>query len=133
MKDQLILIGLQRERGVRRAEFEDMRTVRDLAEILRPVGNRRSAGTLEAQPVLICASAATGKSWSMVQLQYILAAHQEDGRAGSSRAAPTTLRMVPLLVEVQRLAPLLESGGSSSSGAVRDCRRHSNGRRTMIS
>ena len=37
VKDQLILIGLQRERGVRRAEFEDMRTVRDLAEILRPV------------------------------------------------------------------------------------------------
>ena len=59
-------------------------------------GKYRERGGLGTQPVIVCAEAGTGKTWSSQQLVYELAELCEGGAGGQ-------LRFVPLLVYVQRL------------------------------
>eukprot|EP00959_Pyramimonas_sp_CCMP1952_P242144 5061629-Pyramimonas_sp.AAC.1 len=92
-----------------------------VSRILLKPSPKRAHGTHEAQGVLIRAAPGTGKSWSMLQLQYMLAKELvSHADAGADAGANTEgVRLVPLLVVVQQLVVLLvEQAQARSSNST---------------
>ena len=74
---------------------------------------KRTQGTHLAQPVLCRAGPGTGKTWMIKQALYLLAEHLEEaGRPG--------IRLVPIIVFVQRIVRLLRELGDDPSALLQD-------------
>ena len=98
--------------GLQRPAYERVRAVHHLVKFLVEPSQHRAQGRYEAQPILICAESGTGKTWAVRQLLYYVAkAALPPGQVmqgimietpGSS--TPPDLRLVPLMINAQRLA-----------------------------
>ena len=96
--EQLIHISVS-AKGVNRPGFSNVETIKGLAvELLAPSPDR-AHGVHSTQPVLVCANAGTGKTWSSVQLIHEL--------ASCCKLSDAMVPLVPALVCVQRLARIL--------------------------
>jgi hypothetical protein len=84
-----------RATGVQVSGFSDVADVMSLAGPLLSASPRRATGDHPSQPVLVCAAAGTGKSWSSVQLIHTMA------RQCEQRAQLQGVPLVPVLVYVQ--------------------------------
>ena len=82
--------------GVQSDEWLEAKNMVTIAGLLAKRAPLRSQGRFESQPLLLRAGPGTGKSWSMMQLVFLLAK-----LAISSRSE--AVRFVPLLVPVQKL------------------------------
>ena len=94
-------------RGDAATESPPWGTVLTLAAHLLCGGSTIAASTYwpPARPVLLCATAGTGKSWAVKQLLYLVAKHA----VAENKINPNAVPLVPFVVEVQKLAPLLRA------------------------
>ena len=76
-----------------------------LVKLLVSPSHHRAAGTHSAQPVLCRAGPGTGKTWMVKQALYLLAERLVGDKAGDG------IRLVPLIVFVQRIVRLLTERG----------------------
>eukprot|EP00242_Pyramimonas_sp_CCMP2087_P002138 CAMPEP_0198232874 /NCGR_PEP_ID=MMETSP1445-20131203/115952_1 /TAXON_ID=36898 /ORGANISM="Pyramimonas sp., Strain CCMP2087" /LENGTH=667 /DNA_ID=CAMNT_0043913561 /DNA_START=14 /DNA_END=2015 /DNA_ORIENTATION=+ len=97
--------------GVQLPEWTSATTMASIAELLLKPSLLRAHGTHEAEGVLIRASPGTGKSWSMLQLHYLLA----KDLAGNTSHDDSGVRLVPFLVVVQQLVQMLVAKLQSSN------------------
>ena len=79
----------------------EVHSVKELAPALCEPAHCRVVGQHPTQPVLVCGSAGTGKTWACVQLAHELA--KRCGDAATTDGVP----LVPALIYVQRLARML--------------------------
>ena len=109
--------------GVQQPEWMNASDMASVSRILLKPSPKRAHGTHEAHSILIRAKPGTGKSWSMLQLQYMLAKELvSQADAGADAGANTDgVRLVPLLVVVQQLVVFLveqAQAGSRDSSVV---------------
>ncbi|CAK0789892.1 unnamed protein product, partial [Prorocentrum cordatum] len=98
--------------GVQDASFAAVRDVSGLVPLLTRPNARRPQGAHCRQPVLVCAGPGTGKSWSMQQLQFLLAQELSAPRA---QPCEDPVRLVPLLIPIQKLARMLRDRQAATS------------------
>jgi len=79
IEKQVVLIGVRGFFGVQRGSYTAVGNARELASVLlAQVNTNRWHGSFDSQPVLVRANPGTGKTWSMLQLQFFLAADTLD-------------------------------------------------------
>ena len=104
-------------------DYNAVEKMADLVPLLLAPSVRRAHGWHQSVPVLIRAEAGSGKTWSLVQLTYLLAKALTDSRhPASSEPAP----LVPLLIPIQQLVQYLrqrshtQAAADATSGAPLD-------------
>jgi hypothetical protein len=114
IKEQLIFMeAMQIIDGCNPAEFMTVRDVPQLVKLLTQSSPRRSQGAHAAHHVLCRAGPGTGKTWMVKQSLYLLASELSGRRAGDG------IRLVPLVVFVQRIVRLLTELGGAPATASR--------------
>eukprot|EP00913_Durusdinium_trenchii_P016530 g15536.t1 len=103
--------SIKRAQAIAGVQDRSFAKVQDIAEIvpllLHPCRLQgRLHGAHSSQPVLIRAEAGTGKTWSMQQLLFLLASELSRPEKDSK------LRLVPLLIPIQKLARMLRKANS---------------------
>ena len=135
IEKQLVLIGVKGHSGQMDSQFRNAENAQQLASMLvaRQSGDL-STGSFAMAPILVRAAPGTGKSWSVLQLQYFIAkyllARNEAAARLASRsdkntpvenlvlgatrpdAQPEPVPMIPFVVLVQRLAPMVHERSS---------------------
>ena len=110
--------------GSSSTDSDDAQTVTDLAGRMLAPSPSRERGVHPSRPVLLCANAGTGKTWSSVQLAHELATRCQRQDSFAADGVP----LVPLLVYVQRLVRLMGERPADAALLVQYvAREHSNG------
>ena len=94
--------------------------VLDLVKVLLVPSPNRACGSHSTQPVLVRAGPGTGKTWMAKQAVFTLADRLLRGGTGISDG----IRLVPIVVFVQRIIYLLREDNSSSKGGNSLLRRY---------
>ena len=138
--DQLVYIGInaddgKTEGGVKRSgKWADISNIADLAELMTSPSSSRTHGTHAAQGVLVRAGPGTGKTVSLSQLTRIMAVKllrespeppATTAPGPSATVAPADgdvamnpVQLVPLLLNVQRLASYMKKSMQSLAGTA---------------
>ena len=90
--------------GVQRAEWLSVQDIRELVPLLLRESPDRARGIHDSQPLLFRANPGTGKTWSMLQLHYLLA------KACSVQRPTDGVPLVPILVRAVISIPRPLSG-----------------------
>ena len=109
IKDQLIFLELaQIPNGLAPPQYapSQMKDVPGLVKEQMEASPKRSEGTHTAQPVLVRAGPGTGKTWMIKQALFLLAE-----TLGNDETAGEGVRLVPVIVFVQRIVRLLREFG----------------------
>ena len=104
--------------GVQRAEWLSVKNVTELVPLLLRESAGRDRGQHDWQPLLFRAGPGSGKTWSMLQLYYLLC------KQCTTRRPTDGVPLVPLLIVVQKLARLMRrhqaAGGGGNGGSKPD-------------
>ena len=116
IKDQLIFLALADiPGGLAPPQYTAMHSVPDLViEQMQP-SLKRTQGTHTAQPVLVRAGPGTGKTWMIKQALFLLAE-----TCGNAKKAGEGVRLVPVIVFVQRIVRLLREHGDDPQELLAD-------------
>ena len=116
IKDQLIFLAMANvQGGLAPPQYAAMHDVPDLAKEQREPSPKRNEGTHVAQPVLVRAGPGTGKTWMIKQALFLLAE-----ALGDEATAGDGVRLVPVIVFVQRIVRLLREHGDDPSELLKD-------------
>ena len=116
IKDQLIFMSqLEVPGGCNPPQYASIRTVSQLIKEQTELSPKRAEGTHAAQPVLCRAGPGTGKTWMVKQALFLLARKLADpSTAGGG------VRLLPVMVFVQRIVRLLREMGDDPSALLQD-------------
>ena len=118
IKDQLIFMeACPVPGGCNPPQYESLRNVQQLVKEQLVDSPNRTEGTHTAQPVLCRAGPGTGKTWMIKQTLFLFAQKlSDDETAGSG------VRLVPVVIYVQRLVRLLREDGDDPMELLADPR-----------
>ena len=91
--DQTIDIGMETSRGVQKEGWSSAANMKDLAPLLLEPSAYRAIGAHEVVPVLVEATAGTGKTWSSIQLAHQLAVRSAASNGGAVELVPVRKRL----------------------------------------
>ena len=115
IRDQLIFMALHEiADGVQPGDYATVRDVPALVSLLVQPSPKRSQGAHHAQPVLCRAGPGTGKTWMVKQSMFLLATSLQGNGAGAG------IRLMPIVVFVQRIVRLLRELGDDPSKLLAD-------------
>ena len=116
IKDQLIFMSAQTiTDGCNPPEYLSVSDVPQLVKLLVADSPKRMHGTHPAQPVLCRAGPGTGKTWMIKQSMFLLAVELQKDIEGAEG-----VRLVPLVVYVQRIVRLLREMGEEPENLLAD-------------
>ena len=118
IKDQLIFMEASVvPGGCNPPRYASVHTVPLLVDEMLEPSPQRNEGTHTAQPVLVRAGPGTGKTWMIKQTYYLLA----EG-LGGEQSTGGGVRLVPLIMFVQRIVRLLREHGDDPQEVLADPR-----------
>ena len=115
IEDQLIFVSAADVSGTNIGpKWASVRDVRDVVTLLLEPSTQRHKGTHAAQPLLCRAGPGTGKTWMVKQALYTVASRLVGAEDGSRRAHEG-VKLVPVVLYVQRIVRLLREAGEDMS------------------
>ena len=122
IKDQLIFMkGLSINDGCNPPEFMACSDVPQLVKLLTVESPKRSHGMHTAQPVLCRAGPGTGKTWMVKQCLFLVASVlSEQDETGDKSKSGEGIKLVPVIVFVQRIVRLLNELGEEPATLLAD-------------
>ena len=126
MAEQLIQVDAVQSHGVQRPGWQQLSGLTSLVPLFTEVPSERLHGKVDVQPVLLCAAPGTGKTWAAQQLANALSIELQCESSPPQLSPPvpasttplangSAVRLVPLLLYVQRLARILRANRGAAA------------------